>query len=205
MELKDIESLISIKEEKPWLEYKGSLNWSDSRHKAKIVKAILSLSNIEGGGYIVIGMRENNGKWEPAGMEQSDYDSFILDPLRDHLSNYADPYVKFEMKKKIYDGKKFIIIYVNEFDEIPVICKKQYEQENLYKGRIYVRTSTAKIQSRQVENQTEMREILDLAIDKGIKKYIKKAKENGLFVSPTMTPEEGDEKKFKDQIRMLKK
>jgi len=90
-----IQELIKIGEEKQWLEYKRSVNWST--YKPKIAKSILAFSNLEGGGYIIIGMEEKNGSWIPKGMITNDYDSYNSDHVKDYVATFADPYVKFEL------------------------------------------------------------------------------------------------------------
>jgi predicted HTH transcriptional regulator len=142
--------------------------WTEDLAKAKIAKAILAMSNIIDGGVIIIGMKELEDKtFDPVGLSSEDASTFNHDTIADYLKEYADPYVGFTVRTIECDGKKFICIQVKVFDEAPVICKK--DGRDLEKGRIYTRPRT-KNESAPVASYAEMREILDIATDKAVRK-----------------------------------
>ncbi len=108
------------------IEYKSSVSWNDPKIKAKISKCILAMSNIRDGGYLVIGV--NDKAFDPVGMTKEDFDSFNQDNINSHIANYADPFVDITVFSEEHEGKKFIIIRINEFHEIPIICKKDFDE-----------------------------------------------------------------------------
>jgi hypothetical protein len=76
-----------------------------------------------------------------------------------------------------------VVISVKEFDEIPVLCKSQYDDSAgrviLRKGGLYVRPR-GKPATTEIANQTEMREVLSLAIEKGLRAFLATARRGGM-------------------------
>lgn len=176
------------------LEYKRSLSWNDAITKAKVVKSALAMANIPDGGAIVFGVEEIRPRvFEPKGMDPTDAGAFNQDDVQEYVNEYADPYVDLKVTPVQHDGKDFIVIQISEFEEIPVLCRKD-GQEGLRRGGIYTRPRR-KFESILVPSQNEMREILDLAVDKHIRKYREKLWRWGL-VAPGPPPEEVEAAKF---------
>ena len=78
------------------------------------------------------------------------------------------------------ENKKFVVIKVFEFAEIPVICKKD-GSSNLRKAAIYTRTYRIP-ESAEVPSQSEMREILDLAAEKQVRRFFETQSRAGITV-----------------------
>ena len=119
-----IDYLIFHGREERNLEYKRSMNWADIDTKVKITKAAMAMSNIPDGGYIVIGVTKNGEVYEPDGMQEIHSDSFKQDDVMTWINEYADPYVELIVTFADRSSKHFVIIEVLEFDELPVVCKK---------------------------------------------------------------------------------
>jgi len=151
------------------LEYKSSMSWQDTSTKAKIAKSAMAMANIPDGGAIVIGVVKKGETYDPRGMEQDHVSSFKQDDVMEHINQkYADPYVELTVRTVNKDNKQFIVVQVSEFGQLPIICKND-GLENLLRGAIFTR-SRVKHETIQVRSQTEMREILDLAVDKEIRR-----------------------------------
>jgi hypothetical protein len=173
--------LIHQRSEDRGREYKAPMAWNNDLTKAKITRAVLAMSNKRDGGSIIIGMRElDNKQFDPVGLSNSEAQTFNHDTMADHIRQYADPYVDFAVRTIKCDGKDFIIVQVKEFDEIPVICKK--DGTDLRNGAMYARSRT-KNESAEVSSQSEMREIMDMAVDKGVRKFLTRSQRIGLSVS----------------------
>jgi len=201
MASRELLDLILAGRESQNLEYKQSMTWNDRTNKAKITKSILAMSNTRDGGAIVIGEeQQTDGTFKPNGMNPTDASSFDYDNVTSHVAEYADPYVNFSLSPIEYDGKKFIIIQVEEFEEIPVICKKSYGNL-LHHGRIYTRTRRMP-ESAGISSQTEMREIIDMAIDKGIRRFYQRLFRIEFPISTS--PRTRDEELFNTQIEGLR-
>jgi hypothetical protein len=169
------------------------MSWNDTNTKAKITKIILAMSNIRDGGYLVLGFNQDGDTFVPTGVVQSDLSSFNYDHVRSHVAEYADPYVEFSMEivKDEEQKKSFLVFTVKEFAEIPVICAKN-GLENLEEGAVYTRSRRIP-ESVKVPTQSEMREIVDMAIEKGLRKYIETSRRAGLEIQATTKEDEYDE------------
>lgn len=187
-------------------ELKSSISWKDSVQRFKITKTILAMPNIPDGGRIIIGVEDNKGIYEPKGMIESDFQSFNQDDVCDHMGKYADPFVTLLLQKVTDGTKRFIVISIEEFEEKPVICKKDYSVEDekgkkfsLRKGDICTRAIGTKPQSTKVTSHTDLRDIFDLAITKGVRKFLRQEREVGL--SPNTLAGITDEGKFDEQLK----
>jgi predicted HTH transcriptional regulator len=171
------------------VELKRSMAWEDA--KPKIVKALLAFSNIQDGGYLILGFSENNNSFEPTGMLTTDLATYSYDDVKSFISPYADPYVEFSMDivKDEEENKKFLVFTIQEFEEIPVICKQSGFR--LEEGAIYTR-SRKKPETVKVPTQSEMREIIDMAIGKGLRKYIEVTSNAGLTIGMPAKEDEYD-------------
>ena len=160
-------NLIEHGREERNIEYKSSMDWSSPLTKAKVAKSTMAMSNISGGGAIIFGVEEDSDGFHLVGMANGDFESFNQDDVMDHINGFADPYVELTLSPvKQQDGKLFVVIQVREFEELPVVCRKA-GYENLRQGAVYTR-SRRKYETAEIGSQTEMREILNLAVDKEI-------------------------------------
>lgn len=151
------------------LEYKQSMAWGENATKEKITKAVLAMSNLKEGGTIVLGVKENSdGSFDEIGMDSNDIKGYRPDLIISHVNKYADPFVDISIDKVPDENKKFVVIQVAPFKEIPIICKKG--SNGLKKGKIYTRSRRMN-ETSEVNSQTEMREIIDLAVEKNIEKF----------------------------------
>jgi len=132
------------------------------------------MSNIKDGGTIVIGMdKQEDGSYVAQGVQSEHLGAFNdEDSIKKHVANFADPCVDFDVEIGKYQDNDFVVIIVREFEELPIICKTD-GLKNLRKGAIYIRTRRHP-ETAEVPSQTEMREIVELAIDKGMHKLSKR-------------------------------
>jgi len=180
------------------LEYKQSMSWQEPTTRAKIAKSAMAMANLPDGGAIVLGIKKEGETYDPEGMEPGHAESFKQDDVMDFVNAYADPYVELTVAP-VYDGQKqFIVIQVREFDQLPVVCKKSGE-EGLERGALFTRTRR-KCETAKVSSQTEMREILDRAVDI----QIRRLRERGLITQAVgIPPTEGDRILFEQQLEGL--
>ncbi len=151
------------------LEYKQSMAWGESSTKEKLTKAALAMSNLKEGGVIVVGVKENaDGSFEPVGMDSNDLIGYRADLIIAHINKYAEPYVELTINKVVDEEKKFVVIQVAPFQEIPTICKKG--SNGLKSGKLYIRSRRMN-ETTESLSQTDMREIIDIAVDKNIEKF----------------------------------
>lgn len=197
----DLEFYIRQGKEERYLEYKGSMLWTNDDTKVKIAQAMMAMSNLRNGGVIVVGMKETKrGIWEPDIMTDEQVNSFTQDDIAQWVNDYAVPAVQFTVRPFSLDTNKFVIIKVREFDSVPTICRKPKTlrgREALKKGAIYYR-SNSKNESAPISSDEDMRELIALAVNKGIAREIERLRELG-FVAALPVPQEEDAFKYKQE------
>jgi hypothetical protein len=163
-------------ESRRW-EFKPPMTWNKSQKKRKseLTRAALALSNISGGGFIVIGIsqqrdRSNGIKFERRGLTTKQFSSFDNpDDIARFLNARSSQPIKFE----IYGGdvkfetksKKFVVIQISESKSfIPVICIQDFKPNErhcrLVKDTIYIRTMSDPIESRGISTKEEWEEMI---------------------------------------------
>jgi predicted HTH transcriptional regulator len=173
-----LEQLIENKpiRESEAVELKPSLTWNlGTVQVKKIMRTILAFSNKSGGGKIVLGIPQDNTSHEfiDTGMTDSDYSSFAdSDRIYQDAGNYGEPTPVVETVRTEYKGKKYVVINVLEFYASPVICKQELINEGkriIERGLIYIRTP--KPECKKVEHENEMRQVIDMAVNKEIVRF----------------------------------
>lgn len=71
------------------IELKGWLDLGNAEHKANLAQALLAMAN-HGGGFVVLGFKEENGFWSPMPNGPSDF-AKIQDDVNDIIASYAEP------------------------------------------------------------------------------------------------------------------
>jgi predicted HTH transcriptional regulator len=194
MDSNEFYNLISDLREGRNKEFKQSTPWQETEFKCKIVKSVLAFTNVRDGGYIIIGIKElDNNTFDLEGMTENDLPTYNEDELSSVIAEYADPYVRIELDKASYNNKEFLIIKIHEFDDIPVICRQDKHdgkgQLRLRKGTIYTRSYRIP-ESVEVPSQTEMREILERAVEKQLRKYLTRQTRIGIPIQPQPSDED---------------
>lgn len=101
------------------------------------------------------------------------------------------------------DGKRFVVITVEEFRHSPVICTKTLQVAGatvLRIGALYVR-GRRKPESVEVSTYEEMRDLIDLAVEKGVQRFGAQMRQAGLV--PTEPPPPTPDKAYDDEVRRL--
>lgn len=183
-------------------EFKGGSPRDDVVFFAKVTRAALGMVNRPGGGLIFIGIDElpDAGGLALTGLGDSDRDSWNYDDIAAGFAPSADPRLMFDREVLAYEGKSFVILTIHEFEDIPVLCARDYNHGGvtiLRKGALYVR-SRGKPETSEVPTQTEMRAVLDLAIDKGVRAFLARSGRVGLYAPPAAEPD--DANKFADEL-----
>ena len=188
------------------IEFKGSRPRTDRLFFARVARAVLGMSNRRDGGRIVVGVDEVDGQLVPTGLSAQDLSTWKYDDVAAGLSEYADPNVTLDLDRVSLDGKDYVILRVQEFDESPTLCSKDFQQRLagrneviLRRGACYVR-SRSKAETSEIPSQDEMRELLDLAIDKGVRRFLTRAHDVGLSTQPTGAPSPSDAERFEQQL-----
>ncbi len=173
------------------LEYKESATWESI--KRKVIRTALGMANCRDGGTVIIGVSERGDRFVPEGMAEEHSITYDSDQIQAAINRHADPYVRMELRRVEMDGKTFLAIIVHEFDEVPVVCKK--DGVDLREGAVYTR-SYRMPETCEVKGQTEMREILDLATDKALRRFLRRVNAAGARIGEI----ESDAQRFERQL-----
>lgn len=156
MDLVEFEQLVEGSEESQSLDFKGPCSWDVK----SLAKDILAFSNVQDGGYIVIGFDDKTFK--RVGVTKEQVSTFNQEIMQDQMTKYADPFVTFAVHKITDDkGMLFVVIRVVEFAEVPVVCNA--DAADIHQGKVYYRSRRRRPESEAVSNSFDMRDILDRA------------------------------------------
>lgn len=183
-------------------EFKSGVTWNgDFRYK--IAKGVLALSNLAGGGNIVIGVEwnETSHLFEARGMVKAIADTYEHDIVLEFINLRADPFVQIDLKHFEHNGNWFVVIQVAEFLDTPVVCKKTCADSTgrilLEDGRMYYRTRK-KPESSAILTYVDMKEIQDYAITKGLSALLRRLESAGLNIG-SITTVASDEDRFNQE------
>ena len=182
--------LLKLGHEVRGVEFKGPSVCSDKPFRARVIRSLLAMANHRGGGRTIIGVSEVDSRPCAAGLSPEEVLTWNHDDLTSAVSEYADPYLSLRTEQLVYEGKSFIVIHVDEFDQIPVLCRREY-QDVLRKGACYVRR-LGKPESSEIPTAAEMRDLIELATEKGLRRFFHLAHAAGLEIARRPDTEAGD-------------
>src|SRR5271165_7233608 len=139
-----LKTLLARRTELKNLDYKQLMNWASASNddKCELVKDILAMMNTQDGGQIIIGVEDKT--CDPIGLTEGDFTSFDPTRVNDFVHKFTDPLASCQVQKLTLDGKKFLIIDVPEFTDVPIICKADANSSDnkliLKRGGVYTRT-----------------------------------------------------------------
>ena len=156
MTTQELEEKLEGATETQSIEFKNSCDWSTKT----FAKDILALSNVQDGGYIIIGVEDEN--FQRKGITKTQKETYKIDVMKDQITAFADPHVNFTLDfSKDREGKEYAVIHVFQFEEVPVICRK--DSVDTKAGTIYYRNKNRRAESAPVSNSYDMRDIIQLA------------------------------------------
>ncbi len=151
---------------------------------------------------MVIGIVDTGRALQQVGVSESDLATWRYDDVADRIAAYADPSVSFDLEIREYNGRRYVVLQVEEFADVPVLCKRAYDNV-LRDGGCYVRTRR-KPETTEIPTQADMRDLLDLAIEKGVIRYLRRAQEVGMLVTPAIISSATDQQRFDEQLGDLR-
>ena len=167
------------------LEFKGPGRSTDRRLFAQVVKAVLGMANRRDGGRVVVGVEDLGDSLHPVGLDVTQLATWNYDDVADRIATYADPSVAFDLEVTEYNGRSYVVIQVEEFADVSVLCKRAYD-DVLRDGACYVRPRR-KPETTEIPTYADMRDLLDLAVEKGVRRLLAQVQRVGLTVPPDIT------------------
>ena len=153
------------------IDAKGPMKWDSSAASASLAKDIVAFANSRDGGVIVIGKSEvGPGGFELAGLGEEQVSSFETTKVAAWVNSRFAPPVKLVCHLQNHEGKRFVVITVSEFDDIPILCTKSFQNPAdgktplLRERTIYVRNANA--ESAPLGTVDELRTLIGLATAK---------------------------------------
>ena len=198
----DFIEIMGLDHELNGVEFKSPGPMTNRQLVMQVIKAILGMSNRRDGGTIIIGVGDNQGVLNPIGLTPLELSEWTPDAVADQVANYADPNATFTLEKREYEGNSYVVLTVEEFSDVPVLCKRDYG-DVLRAGACYVRPRR-KPETTEIPTQADMRDLLDLAIEKGVTRFLERARRVGLFISPTVETSTSDQERFDEQLGDLR-
>ncbi len=149
------------------IDFKGPMEWDGAIVSAKLSKDIVASANVRGGGVLVIGVREpETGVFHKCGLTSEQASSFDTTKMASWINSRFEPEIHLSCYRTEVDGNEFVVIDVDEFHEIPLICTKNWRAPNekrneIEAGRIYVRTANA--ESAPLRKASDLRRLVSIA------------------------------------------
>jgi hypothetical protein len=201
----ELESALGTGYEGRSFELKGHGRSDDKRFLAKVARAALSMGNLRDGGQIVIGIDDKAPQEMLPGLNEDERASWLAyDDVSARLAVYCDPPVRFDAAPvALSNGATVVVLQVHEFADIPHLCAEGYP-EVLRKAALYARSRKLP-ETAEVASSVEMREILDLAVEKRLRAYVEAAERAGVRLATNAAARQEaavrDQEQFESQLR----
>jgi len=164
-----VRELLEQQSESRSLDFKGPMMFGPSKaEKAERLKCMMAFANTRDGGYLLIGVEQNGGRFVPRGVTRDQARSFDPTDIGNFAKNYCSVSLHLTSQVVDVDGVDLLLVRVAEFDDEPVVCTKDLDDASgkaiVRAGSIYVLTPDARCVA--IEASEAMRALLDLAIQK---------------------------------------
>lgn len=143
--------------EETYLEYKGDVPWSDRKKMLEILQTIFALSNEQGGGTIIIGVKDNG---ERIGLSEGNFSTYSHDKINQKLKGKANQNIHCKVTKhrvRMEDKdteKNFVFIEIAESKEFPLVYISGLEKFNP-SVRSYGKNIALRASALYIRNQNE--------------------------------------------------
>jgi predicted HTH transcriptional regulator len=201
----ELEAILAQGHETHGVEFKGPGKRTNSAFVASVIRAMLGMANHRDGGHVILGI--DSESLEPVGLDDDEEASWLnYDALAPAVNEYASPSLSFNVQSVTFRENQIVIIRVEEFEEIPILCRKEFQapakkSSLLRRGACYVRASH-KPETSEIPSEQEMRELLELAIDKGVAKFLARVQKVGLL-GAGVPLKESDSSRFRKQVEEM--
>lgn len=186
----ELEQLLELGHELRHFEVKGPGGLDDNVLVARVARAVMAMGNLRDGGLVCIGIDDGQiAEMMPGLSAEQLTDWTDFDKVSAALGKYSDPPVSFEVYHfTLSSGADLVVLQVEEFERDVHVCKKSF-QGVLSDGQTYVRPRG---QPRSVPPPTsaDMRELHDLAVDKGVREFVRRAGSAGIPLNTSTPPAE---------------
>lgn len=167
----EIERFIEAVGESDSIDAKGPMLWDGHVESAGLAKDIAAFANSRDGGVVVLGKSEvESGKFNLVGLTNEQASSFETTNVANWINSRFGPPIRLVCHRHEYRGLTFVVITVSEFEDIPHICTRSFQDpENpkkhlLREGCLYVRGPNS--ESAPISGVEQLRTLVGLATAK---------------------------------------
>lgn len=187
-----VEEILALGHEVRSFEAKGPGSLTDKIFVAKVARAAMAMGNLRDGGQVCLGIDDRQFAQMLPGLNVNQVAEWTnYDDVSDKLAKYSDPPVTFQIQHfTLSSNAQVVVLDVQEFDTDIHICKKSFAGE-LQEGQTYVRPR-GKPRTAQVPSSAEMRELHTIAVDKGVREFVRRAGAAGIPLTGTPAPSAED-------------
>lgn len=162
---------IELSGESEFVDAKGPMSWDGADASASLTKDVAAFANSRDGGVIVVGKAENSdGSFSYVGLLPEQAGTFDTTNVGQWVNARFSPPIRLTCNQAEYQGRRFVVIVIQEFDDIPSLCIKSFQDTAnpkshlLREGTIYVRNQNA--ESKPIKTVDELRTVIGLATRK---------------------------------------
>jgi CheY-like chemotaxis protein len=130
--------------EDEWVDYKETLDLSNSAAVAAIAKDVIAMWNRGDTGYLFFGVAESADGPVFSGLNREQTALFEPTRLNDALQAYTGQHVTVRPRLLQHQQRTFAAIVVESTPGVIALAHRDHERAKLYRGRIYLRTSAAR-------------------------------------------------------------
>ncbi len=203
----DLDRYIKASGESSHIDAKGPMKWDKCRDSAELAKDVAAFANSRDGGAVVIGKSElETGKFEYTGLTPEEAASYDTTNVARWVNNRFSPPIHLICHQRELEGKRFVVIEVAEFDEMPAICMKELQDPQdpqkllLRKGEIYVRTANA--ESAPLQSVEDLRRLIGMATSKRGNEMLKMF--GAMLKGQPFLPSTSDEEQLDEELERIK-
>lgn len=189
----EITAFVEVGYEQRAVEFKGPGSPSGD-FIANVARAAMALANQRDGGHVIIGVAEKKPSQGQATLSADQLKQWAnYDNVVDQINRFADPPLSMNIyQREAVNNIPVIVITVQEFGDIPILCKRDSGKGGkLVRGHLYTR-SMAKPESSSTNTQNELRQVLDLATEKQLVRFVETAGRTGIALASARVPEAND-------------
>ncbi len=190
----ELEALLRTGHEHPNLECKGPGDLDNKDYFARVARAAMAMGNRRDGGIICLGIADDTIAEMQPGLSDDQVTAWThFDNVSDKLARFGDPPIAFSTDAvTLSSGATIVVLEVAQFSDTPHICIRDHERTTKA-GQIYVRPRS-KPSSVPVPTAVDMRDLLDLAIDNGVRDFVGRLRSSGVLSTPAApVPDSSDQ------------
>jgi hypothetical protein len=165
--IRDVASIIDTLIEARSVEYKQSAQFTAL--EPHLVKTAMALSNLRGGGYIVVGVTSASSGLKATGIDAADLATYDPDNVLSAINKFASPAVSAIVAVVQHDNRDYLVIKAQEFERTPTLCSRDGswlgDTQKIAAGSIFIRPPGL-VETRLPKNAAELEEVIELAAEK---------------------------------------